>query len=195
MLPAENLADVSMETVSEMDVGAEMTWQGRLYTQALQGRPEQAEGSFVLEQWQFPFRQDSIIKIVENPAYENGFKEKSITIVAERKDRADGLVEIINYATETTIEGFDFSDKVRPHQAALQDNVLQITGPQRLEVVLGMFCREFAASQILGEDTAMLERGASSINTRTVPGSQLLYLRIPADMEVQADIPVVYVED
>jgi hypothetical protein len=36
---------------------------------------------------------------------------------------------------------------------------LQVTGPQRLQVVLGMFSREFVADQILGEDTAMLEHG------------------------------------
>ena len=114
-------------------------------------------------------------------------------MVAERKDRADGMVEIVNYATRTIIEGFDFSGRVRPHQVALHGNVLQVTGPQRLEVVLGMFSREFAAAQILGKDTAMLD-GARSTHNRTVPGSQLLYLRIPADVELQADIPIAYVE-
>ncbi|VFU13271.1 hypothetical protein SCFA_2100008 [anaerobic digester metagenome] len=63
---------------------------------------------------------------------ENGFAENGVTMVAERKDRADGMVEIINYATRTIIEGFDFSGRVRPHQVALHGNVLQVTGQQRL---------------------------------------------------------------
>ena len=194
LLPAENLADVKMKTVSEMDVAAEMAGQGDLYTQALQGRPEQAERAFVLEQWEFPCQQGSMIEIMENPAYKNGFTENGVTIVAERKDRADGMIEVINYATRTIVEGFDFSDRVRPYQAALHGNVLQVTGPQRLEVVLGMFSRESVAAQILGEDNAMLEHGSRSIHTSTVPGSQLLYLRIPADVEVQSDIYIAYVE-
>ena len=56
-----------------------------------------------------------------------------------------------------------------------------------------MFSREFVADQILGKDTAMLD-GARSTHNRIVPGSQLLYLRIPADVELQADIPIAYVE-
>lgn len=192
LLPAENLADVKMKTVSEMDIVSEMAGQGDLYTQALQGSPEQAEGAFVLEQWQFPCHHDSMIEIMENPAYKNGFAENSVTIVAEKKDRADGMIEIVNYATRTIIEGVDFSDRVKPY-VALHGNVLQITGPQRLEVVLGMFSREFVADQILGKDTAMLD-GARSTHNRIVPGSQLLYLRIPADVELQADIPIAYVE-
>lgn len=63
LLPAENLADGKMKTVSEMDVAAEMTGQEVLYTQALQGRPEQAERAFVLEQWEFPCQQGSMIEI------------------------------------------------------------------------------------------------------------------------------------
>lgn len=132
LLPAENLADVKMKTVSEMDIVAEMAGQGDLYKQALQGSPEQAEGAFVLEQWQFPCHHDSMIEIMENPAYKNGFTENGVTIVAEKKDRADGMVEIVNYATRTIIEGVDFSDRVKPQQVALHGNVLQVTGQQRL---------------------------------------------------------------
>lgn len=132
LLPAENLADVKMKTVSEIDAAAERAGQGDLYTQALRGRPEQAQGAFALEQWEFPCQGGNTIEIMENRAYENGFAENGVTMVAERKDRADGMVEIVNYATRTIIEGFDFSGRVRPHQVALHGNVLQVTGQQRL---------------------------------------------------------------
>ncbi|MDD4334138.1 MAG: hypothetical protein PHY77_00835 [Desulfotomaculaceae bacterium] len=195
LLPAENLADVKMKTVSEMDIVTEMAGQGGLFTQALQGRPEQAEGAFVLEQWQFPCRQDSIINLVENHAYRNGAAENSVTIVVEKKDRADGLMEIVNYATRTIVGGFDFSDRMRMHEVNLDGNVLLVTGPERLKVVLGMFSREFAAGQILGEGSAMFEHSGGIGHTGTIPGSQLLYLRIPADVKVQSEMPVVYVEE
>ena len=178
MLPVENMADKKMKTVSEKD----LVNQGDifLFERALEGRPEQAEGAFVLEQWEFPFN-DSLINVE--------FPENEVeTIIAERKDSADGKIEAVSYATKTIVERIDFSDRMMPHRVTLRGNVLKVDAPKHLKLELGMFSREFAVSQILGE-SAMSEHASG-----TTPGSLLLYLRIPADVEVQSKKPITFVE-
>ncbi len=180
MLPVENLADMKMKTVSEKD----LVNQRDLFAQVLEGRPEQAEGAFVLEQWEFPFN-GSLIN-VEFPEYE-------FETIAERKDRADGKIEVVSYATKTIVELIDFSERMMPHRVTLGDNILKVDAPERLDVELGMFGREFVVSQILGEP-AIGKFTMSERHSRTTPGLLLLYLRIPTDVEVQSKKPITFVE-
>jgi hypothetical protein len=55
LLPVENLAYEKMKTVSGKDIAAAMFSERDLYELAIEGRPEEVEGAFVLEQWEFPF--------------------------------------------------------------------------------------------------------------------------------------------
>lgn len=176
MLPVENLADMKMKTVSEKD----LVNQGVLFAQACEGRPEQT-GVFVLEQWAFPFN-GSLIN-VELPEHE------FVDIVAERKDRADGKIEVVSYATKTVVGLIDFSARIGPHQVTLGGNVLKVEAPKQLELEVGTFSKEFVVSQILGDPAILM-----SDSRRTTPGSVLLYLRVPADVEVQSKIPITFVE-
>jgi hypothetical protein len=206
MLPVENLADMKMKTVSEKD----LVNHGDLFGKAFEGRPEQSEGAFVLKQWEFPFS-GSLINVVMLPKHEQ--HEEDVNIVAERKDRADGKIEAVSYATKTIVELFDFSERMMPHRITLDGNVLKVEAPECLKVELGMFSREFVVSQILGESEVStpehqstggspviipgpgLDSGnMSEHDSRTTPGEQLLYLRIPADVDVQSKNPITFVE-
>ena len=198
MLPVENLADMKMKTVSEKD----LVNHGDLFAKAFEGRPEQAEGAIVLGQWEFPF--NSYLINVKFPEHE--FE----TIVAERKDRADGKIEAVCYATKTIVELIDFSERMMPHRITLDGNVLKVEAPKSLELEVGAFSREFVVSQILGNtevstpenkstdgslvtipgpglDSSMSEQGS-----RTFHGELLLYLRIPADVDVQSKNPIMW---
>ncbi|MDD4168866.1 MAG: hypothetical protein PHD36_01155 [Desulfotomaculaceae bacterium] len=171
MLPIENLADMKMKTVSEKDLVNKRD----LFAQAREGRPEQAEGASMLEQWEFPFN-GSLIN-VELPERGVG------AIVAERKDRADGKIEGFSYATNTIVELIDFSEVMKPHRVTLEGNVLKVDAPEQLKLEVGAFSREFVVSQILGKPTM------SDHHSRSAAGAPLLYLRIPANVEVQSKNP------
>ncbi len=184
LLPVENLADAKLKTVSEEDMAKAMEGEWDLYELAMEGRPEQVEGAFVLEQWEFPF-DGSLINVAESSEYEG------VSIIAERKDSADSKIEMLNYATKTIVEQFDFTDEMKPHKVALDGNTLKVAGPELKDINLAMFSREFVVSQILGDSAASEQH---SINMHGSYGSQLLYLRIPADVEVESEIPIHFVE-
>jgi hypothetical protein len=181
LLPVENLAYEKMKTVSGKDIAAAMFSERDLYELAIEGRPEEVEGAFVLEQWEFPFN-GNLINVADRSEYEN------VTIVAEKKDSADGKIEVINYATKTIIDQFDFSEEMMPHKLAFDGNMLKVSAPECQEVGLAMFSREFVVSQILGDSAATEQHYTNNF------GSQLLYLRIPADVEVQSKTTIHFVE-
>ncbi|MDD3655136.1 MAG: hypothetical protein PHO01_13335, partial [Desulfotomaculaceae bacterium] len=133
-------------------------------------------------QWEFPFN-GSLIN-VELPEHE------LLTIVAERKDRADGKMEAVSYATKTIVEliDFSFSEVMKPPRVALAGNVLHVDAPEHLNIEVGAFSREFVVSQILGKPARPEPRSMSTT------GSMLLYLRIPAGVEVQSKNPITFVE-
>ncbi|MDD3654639.1 MAG: hypothetical protein PHO01_10720, partial [Desulfotomaculaceae bacterium] len=133
-------------------------------------------------QWEFPFN-GSLIN-VELPEHE------LLTIVAERKDRADGKMEAVSYATKTIVElnDFSFPEVMKPHRVTLAGNVLHVDAPEQLNLEVRTFRREFVVSQILGESARFKPHSMSTA------GSQLLYLRIPAGVEVQSKNPITFVE-
>lgn len=73
---------------------------------------------------------------------------------------------------------------MKPHKVALDGNTLKVAGPELKDINLAMFSREFVVSQILGDSAASEQHYTSSF------GSQLLYLRIPADVDVESKIPI-----
>lgn len=176
MLPKENFADERIKKVSEKDLYV----QADLYTIAQGASPEQIKGVFVLEQWEFPYN-GSMLNVVVRPLY-----EYDAVIVVERKDSADGKIEAVNYASKPIVELLDLSEIMKPHKVALDGNVLKVTAPEFLQIELGVFRNEFVISQILG-DTEL-----ESAPWRH--GSQLIYLRVPADVEVQSEASVHFVE-
>lgn len=50
--------------------------------------------------------------------------------LAEKKDSADGKIEVINYATKTIIDQFDFSEEMMPHKVAFDGNMLKVSAPE-----------------------------------------------------------------
>ncbi|MGI6407088.1 MAG: hypothetical protein ACOX2E_11675 [Syntrophaceticus sp.] len=143
LLPVENLADEKMKTVSGKDIAEAMFSERDLYELAIEGRPEQVEGAFVLKQWEFPFN-GSLLNVADCFEYEGG------AIIAEKKDRADGKVEVIDYATKTIVDQFDFSEEMMPHKVALDGNILKISRPERQEVRLAMFSRGICGQPNIG---------------------------------------------
>jgi hypothetical protein len=201
ILPLDNLHDMKMKAVSEK----EMVHHEDLLQQATQGRPEQAEGAFVLKRWEFPFSGNLLnVELSENDL-----------VIVERKESADGRIEAVNYATKTVVELIDFSEMMMPYRLTLGGNVLKVMAPQPLKIEMWAFSKEFAVRQILGESGAS-ESDADSVPgsgnnssssavipgqvalnesaSGAFPGTLLLYLRIPADVEIQSKNSITFVE-
>ena len=194
LLPVENQSHVQIRALSEGEVDEEMLARGELYQQAIRGRPEQARGVLTLARWEFPQPQGNITTIVEKHLNRNGDQETGVPIIVERKDQADGLLEVVNYSTRTIINGYDFTDIISSQEVTWDDDVMMIAGPAPRRVDLAVFNREFAAAQILGKDPAALEHGGRDFH-RMVSGEQLLYLRLPAHIELQSDTPVIFANE
>jgi len=203
ILPLDNLHDMKMITVSEKDMA--LVNEEKLFAQALRGRPEQAEGAFVLKRWEFPFS-GNLINVE--------FSEDYLVIV-ERQESVDGRIEAVNYATKTVVELIDFSEVIKPYRVTLDGNVLKVEAPQYQKIERAAFSREFVVRQILGEvgasesDAGSVPGGGNNTSSSAVipgqvalnesasgafPGTLLLYLRIPADVEIQSKNSITFVE-
>ncbi len=186
LLPSDGLRLTTVnEEEMEKELHRQMQIEGDLHFLASEGRPEEVEGALVLGQWEFPAYQEKAINLV---SFRKG-EHYDPMIIVEQKDREDNRIEAINYATQTILEGIDYTEEIEAHQLALEGQNLKVTVPRQLEVRIGGFKKEFMVTQILGQETRI-----DGLSPQMLTGTQLLYLRVPADVEVRSDMPFDYVE-
>lgn len=189
-LPEENFADAVSEEEPLEQKHAGMV----LFSQALEGRPGQVEGVFVPVQWEFAFKGNRLT-VFKSPVSDDEISDFHIIapegdipliLIVERKDTADGIIEVVCYTTKTIVELADFSEKLDPPRVSLEDGILTVAVPEQRRLSIGAFGKEFAATQILGGPPLL----ARVSHERTTLGSQLLYLRVPAGLEIHSKTPI-----
>ena len=144
-----------------------------LFPAAMAGRPQSVDDVRILGEWQFSLAGDSLKITGSHP-------DRGLNVLVERKDENDGLIEATHYFTGTILEMIDVSAQVRPVEIALTENTLIITEPEQYEIEVIRFSQDFMAAQILGDGAARRQFLFDAI------GNQLLYLRVPKNVQVEA---------
>lgn len=151
-----------------------------LYSLAYEGNLDKAEEGLYLDtKWSFSFKGDELK--VHTPNTNN-----VTMIIAERKQTNDGKIEVVNYKTRTIIGDVDFTEQTKVPTVELHENVLQVIPPEFVELSLGKFMNEFTIKQFTGEDFYDVDR---------VLGRDLLFIRVPKDMQLSGSINELIEED
>lgn len=107
-------------------------------------------------------------------------------IYVERKDTNDGEINCFVYKRGLIINGFNFTDKLAPIHLELNKNTMNIHQPPPQDISLAMVKKEFTINQFSVEN----------LNNETMePDQQVIYLRVPKDLEISNDqVNVINVE-
>lgn len=143
-----------------------------LFPAAMAGRPQSVDGVGILGEWQFSLDGDSL-RITGRHPY------RGLSVLVERKDENDGIIEATHYFTRTILGMIDVSTQVRPVEVTLTENTLMITEPEQYRIEVIRFWQDSMAAQILGD------AARRQLRFNVIGGEQLLYLRIPQGVQIE----------
>jgi len=136
-----------------------------------QGKIDQVDTKYLLAEMNFDVGHLKTLQLLSS-------KVNSTQVLLERKPSNDEKVDAFIFRKGLIINDYDFSDQLKPYQLELVDQTLRITSSQQ-KMNLALSSNPFPVRQFTGES---IMRGHSSVH-----GNQVVYLRIPHDLEVVAD--------
>ena len=143
-----------------------------LFPAAMAGRPQSVDGVKILGEWQFSLAGDSLRITGSHP-------DRGLSVLVERKDENDGIIEVTHYFTKTILGTIDVSAQVRLVEVTLTENTLKITEPEQYEIEVIRFWQDSMAAQILGD------AARRQLRFNIIGGNQLLYLRVPQGVQIE----------
>ena len=123
---------------------------------------------YLMKKSSFDHYQEEQLTILSNSEY-------GPQIFVERKDSNDAKIEAFIYVNGLIIDGYDFSDLLKPYQLELTDNTLTII-PTKQDIDISIESPGFPIRQFNGE--------SSFLNHTFSSGEPVVYLRIPVDLEL-----------
>ncbi len=143
--------------------------QEQLLNRAFNGNINKEDQKYVADRWEFPY--------VEEDLYISNLAENQM-IIAERVDGLDSI-EVIHYKTKTFVGGIDVTEEVASPTVKVENSTLLIEVPGSQEYKLKRLTREFPMKQF--------SEGTKNNRLEAEFGVNLLYLKIPSDIEVHKD--------
>ncbi|MBO1512916.1 hypothetical protein [Metabacillus bambusae] len=184
VLPIER-SSTSNKIVDNQDELVKVEKARRLLTMAAsegkQITKENIDGVEIKNQWDFTYGEKQLDVTISDEQLGTLF-----TLV-ERKNVNDDRVEVIQYHTRTIIENLDITDDIRPLTLELAEGELTIRDTNAVEIHFGKFDKEFTISQFTEEKG--LED--SFIDEDHIWAENVLYIRVPKDMDVNGDFKFV----
>ena len=171
------VAFMNEETISKAKEREKVNEEGlsSLYTNLSQGKRDKAE-DFLIKEMKFDNYQNQTLTITASPDY-------GAQVFVEKKLENDSTVELSIYGNELTIDGYDFSNVIKLPEIELAGNVLSMV-PIRQNIDLSITTSSYPIRQFTGE----------SIQSHYFSnGETLIYLRVPSELELNADN--VYLEE
>jgi hypothetical protein len=139
------------------------------------GNLSKVEGIFTINDWSFPLHESGLhFKL-------NQEDQSGMRLLIERKADNDGKVEVFHYTTPYIVQGIDVSEYlVNSPKVELENGVLSITRPERSQIRLARFHREFTITQFTGENIF-------SDDYYGLIGESVLYVKVPEIVQITAD--------
>ncbi|MBS4196862.1 hypothetical protein [Lederbergia citri] len=164
MLP-HDIKELPMAKVDNLD---------KLDTAVFHGRINEIDPSLIREEWKFDYSgKELLIRQVEG--YFDGM------IIVDRKPENDGLIEV-KYIATSNLDGFDITDEMKPLNAELQNNNLNLSFKFRQrEISFTTYKKEFVINQFTGRKDNDFGSSGSFGEARYV------FLKIPKDLKIVED--------
>ncbi|SDZ19170.1 hypothetical protein SAMN05421736_107136 [Evansella caseinilytica] len=183
-IPEKNFnSDLKRLTYSESEV--DLNAMDEFYDALYEGRIADVEGVYVKSQWSLEV-EENLLQVVSRDS--EGIPS---TIVAERKETNDGVIEVTHYTTKRVVEGFDFTEQIQPYEMELADGVLKILPPEEYRMRIVAFQTDFEISQFQEGD------GRELFDDMDFPsygfGEEVIYMKIPQHLQVET-APGVYLD-
>ncbi|MPW26466.1 hypothetical protein GC105_11760 [Alkalibaculum sp. M08DMB] len=116
----------------------------------------------------------------------NKDEEFSLTIVVEKKDTNDEVIELTNYLNTTIVDNIDFTETIPSVDAKISGNTLILQEPDTVEITISKLKKEFTISQFTSE--SHMDNIGHGFN-----GESLLYIKIPKDLELISSMNDIYI--
>jgi hypothetical protein len=142
---------------------------------------ENIEGVEIKNQWDFTYEGNKLDVTISDEQLGTLF-----TLV-ERKNINDDRVEVIQYHTRTIIENLELTDDIRPLTLELVERELTIRDTNTVDIHFGKFDKEFTISQFTEEKGI----DDSFIDEDHIWAENVLYIRVPKDIDVEGDFQFV----
>lgn len=134
--------------------------------------------NYKVKHWEFKSTNDQITLRYR------GNEENTIPIRIDRNEN-DGKIEATYYQTPTYVAGIDTTPYINPVRVNMESNVLFIDLPDSVSLEFTSFKKEFPMKQL--SDEGFWENDDWMEDAGETHGEQLLYLRIPENIKVNAD--------
>ncbi|KON90026.1 hypothetical protein AF332_26575 [Sporosarcina globispora] len=141
-----------------------------LYSNLNKGELDQIDAKYLMKESSFSNYQNQTIRVESS-------NNDGSQILIERKAVNDDTIEAFIFGNGLIIDGYDFSRKLKPYHLELMDNTLTINLPHQQDINLLIAKADFPIRQFTGE---------SIINPSFSTGDQVVYLRIPNNLELIA---------
>ncbi|MED4205796.1 hypothetical protein [Neobacillus mesonae] len=139
------------------------------YDAAKAGDTAKLDSKYLSKEWKFDF-QGRQLKMT---SYGDNFY--NITVIVERKDQNDGVIEASFYKTGADLNGLDISKFVHPPQLRLMDGELIISNSPKNKLKFAQFENPFPSKQFTGGSIFGHESNSSE-------GTSILYMKIPKNL-------------
>lgn len=177
LLPQDDFVQSSKDGDKELLITqAPRDWSvdSRKYHIPLDGRFEEQSGLYKNSSQTFPADSNSItLESTANTGYQ--------PIYIERKDSADGKIEVSSYVAPHYADSIDFTRIVSPPRISLEKGILTIEAPSQQSLQFKSLSNSFTVNQFMQKDQNIREGNSS------VFGGKAVYIRIPKNLEIIHD--------
>jgi hypothetical protein len=138
---------------------------------ASQNKLNKANGILQKKNWNFAYS-DKTLKI-SNSTSDN-------LVLVERKNTDDEKIEVINYVTESLINGMDITDKIEPSSVELNQNELILYDGSNIptKIKINKFVLDFTVSQFVNIPLS------EDMHNLTLTEMKITYIRIPKSLQL-----------
>ncbi|OAS83984.1 MULTISPECIES: hypothetical protein [Metabacillus] len=142
---------------------------------------ENIEGVEIKNHWDFTYEEKQLdVTILDDQL-------GTLFTLVERKNVNDKRVEVMQYHTRTIIENLDITDDIPPLTLELVEGELTIRNTHSVDIHFGKFDKEFTITQFT-EEKGIED---SFIDEDHIWGENVLYIRVPKDVNVEGDFQFV----
>lgn len=167
--------------VEEIDFGNSFSLEYMIPEELLDGA-----SAYIVSEDEFPYEKgELILQLINTDDEYYGVYQ----VLVEKKELADQIIEVVVYQTPTYINGWDITEYIDPIQVDLSSNALLINSVRR-EFSYASFKTEFPFTQFEEDHEPWFTESI-------VTGQQLLFLRVPKDLELisDEDVEIIYLNE
>ncbi len=144
------------------------------YANLHNGNLAEVEGVMITDEWNFPFEETALeLQISQNDYYAN------VWVLVEEDDALTNEIRVSRYITPHVVSEIDYTHLIVAPSVELVNGTLTITPPEKNNLKLAQFHKEFTITQFTGEKMFPEHSNTWSAN--------LLYLQVPAEVEISSD--------